>query len=148
MRTLGELASVDIGAVTGANDFFLLRAGEHRELSEELLRPTVSKAVHVRGARFCASDFEQLLEASIRCRLFVADEGTPAELLATARRFLSRGERLGVHKRYKCRVREPWWTVPLPTHGVADLFLTYCSSAYPRGFRATALPAVLMLRGT
>jgi adenine-specific DNA methylase len=34
--------------------------------------------------------------------------------------------------RYKCRVREPWWAVPLPKHGAPALFLTYCSSEYPR----------------
>ena len=92
---VGGSDSVDIGAVTGANNFFLLRAGEHPELSEELLRPTVSKAVHVRGARLRPSDFRQLLATNVRCQLFVADLQTPPELLETARSFLAEGEKLG-----------------------------------------------------
>lgn len=132
VESLGALASVDIGAVTGANDFFLLRAGEHPKLAEELLRPTVSKAIHVRGARLDGADFERLLLAGARCRLFVARDDTPPALLEGARAFLAQGRRRGVDKRYKCRVREPWWSVPMPKHGVPSLLLTYCASEYPR----------------
>ena len=115
--TLGQLASVDIGAVTGANDFYLLAADEEPQLARELLRPTISKAMHVRGARFTADDFDRLAAGGGRARMFVANADTPEELLATASAYLQRGKKRGIHERYKCRVRDPWWAVPLPKQG-------------------------------
>jgi hypothetical protein len=132
VTTLGQLASVDIGAVTGANDFFLLAADEEPGLAAELLRPTISKAMHVRGARFAPADLDRLLDAGTRARMFVAAKDTPDELLSSADAYLQRGKKRDIHKRYKCRVRDPWWAVPLPKQGAPDLFLTYCASEHPR----------------
>ena len=132
VRPLGSHASVDIGAVTGANDFFLLRASDEPAISAELLRPAVSKAAHISGAVFSRADFERLREADKRCMLFVAPRETPGEMLATAARYLARGISAGIDQRYKCRVRTPWHAVPVPRHGVPDLFLTYCASEHPR----------------
>lgn len=129
---LGAVASVHIGAVTGANDFFLLKDGEEPGMASDLLRPAVSKATHVRGARFTASDFAELRERQTRCLLFVTEKETPQELLDTATPHLRRGEAAGIPARYKCRVREPWHAIPLPKHGAPDLFLTYCASEFPR----------------
>lgn len=130
--TLGTRAQVDIGAVTGANDFFLLAADEEPTLAPSLLRPAISKAMHVKGAQFTDDDYTRLRDAGVRCRLFVARKDLAADDLATATTYLRRGEELGIHERYKCRVRQPWWAVPLPKHGAPALFLTYCSSEHPR----------------
>lgn len=132
VQPLGARGAVDIGAVTGANDFFLLAAGEQPNMAEELVRPAVSKAAHVRGAQFVESDYERLVQAGARCRFFIARADTSKELLASAHPYLQRGEREGIDKRYKCRVRKPWWAVPLPKRGAPDLFLTYCAAEFPR----------------
>ena len=132
VSSLGVIASVDIGAVTGANDFFLLREGQEPDLAPELLRPAVSKAVQISGARFTSSDFDRLREQQARCLFFVTDKRTPQSLLDTAQAHLRRGEADGIPERYKCRVRKPWHAVPLPKHGTPDLFLTYCAAEFPR----------------
>jgi adenine-specific DNA-methyltransferase len=132
VHTLGALASVDIGAVTGGNDFFLLSDEHRRAVARELQRATVSKAVHIAGARFAAEHLTALDERGARMWLFVAEGETEKALLQTAQEYLTVGEDLGVADRYKCRVRNPWWAVPLPKAGVADIFLTYCSNVHPR----------------
>lgn len=129
---LGEIGSVDIGVVTGANEFFLRREGEEPGMSRELLKPAVSKAAQVRGARFATRDLEALRTAGARCLLFVAEKHTPDEVLETAKHYLRRGEGDDIPDRYKCRVREPWFALPLPRYPVPDLFLTYCSAEFPR----------------
>lgn len=129
---LGTQGSVDIGVVTGANDFFLLTDDEEPGLADELLRPAVSKAAHVRGARLGYEDWVALRDRGARCKMFVVDGDTDPRLLATASGYLSRGELQAVPERYKCRVRRPWWALPLPKHGVPDLLLTYCAAEYPR----------------
>ncbi len=71
-RRLGELASVGIGYVTGANDFFhIKRASEQRrELPSEYLSRTVFRAKAFRGVRFTEIDWQ-----------LAADEGTAGYLL-------------------------------------------------------------------
>jgi len=129
---LGACADVDIGAVTGANDFFLLTDDEAKTLASELLHPVVSKAMHIRGARYGLDDHEQLAVAGRKMQLFVARASTPPDVIATAEPRLEAGRKAGIHTRYKCRVRDPWWAVPLPRRGQPDLLLTYCASEHPR----------------
>lgn len=129
---LGQIASVDIGAVTGANEFFLLTDKDATGLDPGLLRPTVSKAIHLRGASLTATEIRRLRASGQRMLMFVAEADTPDAVLSTARSYIRRGERAGLHKRYKCRVRDPWWSVPLPKQGPPDLLLTYCSNRHPR----------------
>lgn len=129
---LGDCAEVDIGAVTGANDFFLLAESETEELASELLHPAVSKAIHIRGAQYAPADHEQLIASGHKGLLFVARKDTPTSVIATAAAYLEAGRKAEVHTHYKCRVREPWWAVPLPRRGKPDLLLTYCASEHPR----------------
>lgn len=130
--TFGDWGSVNIGAVTGANKFFLVSDPEQGEIPEELLRPAVSKARQIPGARFQERDYQLLRESGEKARIFIANQATDEALLRRARPFLRRGEHEGLPARYKCRVRRPWWAVPLPIQGAPDLFLTYFASEHPR----------------
>lgn len=131
VRLLGDIASVDIGAVTGANDFFLVR-GDDGRVPARFLRSAASKAVHVRGARLTGADVEQLTAAGKPMHILAVDPAHPHDDLADLEQYLEFGRQGGVPERYKCRVREPWWAVPLPKHGVPDALMTYCSSDHPR----------------
>ena len=62
-----------------------------------------------------------------RTHLFYPSADKPS---AAARRYIEQGERDGVHEAYKCRVRTPWWRVPLLP--AADLFLTSMNHDTPR----------------
>lgn len=129
---LGTLADVGIGAVTGANDFFLLAAAEADGLAPDLLRPAVSKAAQIRGARFRPEDHERLLILGRKAMMFVANGNTSAASLKTARSYIRRGREAGIDQRYKCRVRDAWWAVPLPKMAPPDMLLTYCANKHPR----------------
>ncbi len=130
---LGDLASVDIGAVTGANSFFVRSADRVLGLPEDVLRPAVSKASHVRGARFRAADLEALDRSAAPSRMIVLDARSDGHLPPNVQELVAEGEQERIHERYKCRVRSPWWALPLAQ--VADppaLFLTYMSNDFPR----------------
>ncbi len=132
VQSLGSFASVDIGIVTGANKFFLLTQTEAAELDDRLLQPAIGKAVQLAGARFAAADHQNLLAAGRPALMFAASREWPDRVLRTADRHISRGEEEGFHERYKCRIRDPWWELPLPRGGPPDLLLTYCSNDHPR----------------
>jgi adenine-specific DNA-methyltransferase len=132
VQRLGSLASVDIGIVTGANKFFLLGEREAAKLDGRLLQPAIGKAVQLAGARFADQDHQSLLASGRPALMFAASRELPKRVLGTAADHISRGEAEGFHERYKCRIRDPWWELPLPSGGPPDLLLTYCANEYPR----------------
>lgn len=131
VAALGTLASVDIGAVTGANDFFLVPGNDAR-VPERFLRPAVSKAAHIAGARFTSADHRRLSVQRKPMHMVVIDRHHAQQDLADVEPYLALGDASGISGRYKCRVRSPWWSVPLPKHGTPAAFMTYCSSEHPR----------------
>lgn len=112
---------LSLGAVTGANSYFTLSLQQVRELGlapSDLLRISPPGSTHLRSLSLTRSAMVALDAAGARTLLFRPE--TPSD---GALRYIVEGERLGIHERYKCRVRAPWWRVPLTTR--ADLFVTY-----------------------
>lgn len=132
INRLGELAGVDIGTVTGANSFFLLSREAAKAVHPALLRPVVSRAAHVRSARFTNADYRTLVESGAPCQLLLADEAMPGEAIASIEDRLLAGEADDLHLRNKCRARNPWWAVKPPRRPIPDLFMTYCAHEHPR----------------
>lgn len=124
---LGTWGRTYLGAVTGANGFFALTATEARGLpAADLLPISPPGARHLRGLAFTAEDWRAAVAAGARAQLFRPRD----RLSAAARRRVAAGEAAGVATAYKCRVRAPWWQVPLVE--VPDLFLTYMNHDRPR----------------
>jgi adenine-specific DNA-methyltransferase len=120
---LGALASVDIGFVSGANNFFILSLddAERRGLPADILTATVRRPGDVPG--LLAS------EGQVRLLLDLARRPEPSDDHVVA--YLAEGEAWGIAQRYKCRVRRPWYAVPLP-RSKPDAFLPYMSHLGPR----------------
>lgn len=120
---LGALASVDIGFVSGANDFFVLSPAdaEKRGLPRRLLTPTLRRPGDVPG----------LLASGGEVRLLLDLAGCPEIDDVSLLEYLAEGEATGIADRYKCRVRRPWYAVPLP-RTKPDAFLPYMSHFGPR----------------
>ena len=73
MTTLGGLAKINIGVVTGANDFFLLTEEERRErgLKVSSLLPCLTKFSYCQSHfRYCCSDQDRARENGSRIWLF------------------------------------------------------------------------------
>ena len=131
--TLGSIASVDVGSVTGSNDFFTLTAAEltHAGLPAEVIVPVVCKARDVVGAVYCRADHLATIDAGRKAFLLaLSDQDSEASLPPAVKVYLATGRRLGVPEGYKCRVRRRWFAVPAT--GVPTAFLTYMSNDAPR----------------
>lgn len=128
---LGELGDLTNGYVTGDNNFFHRKKCECAELSPAWLLPTVRSATSLRGVSFAAEDIEEL-ESKGRAHHLL---NLPADDLFTRGSaeidaIIAAGEKQGVHRRYKCRCREPWWRVPGAQ--VPDVFVPYMIGHEPR----------------
>jgi adenine-specific DNA-methyltransferase len=133
VNALGSLATVDIGVVTGANDFFIRSRSELKalRLDPKLFRTAISRATDIEGARFSKRDVKELDARGRPTALLVAGGANP-RALETVESLIRAGEKDKLHKRYKCRIREPWYALRLPKRGAPDAFLTYMNNAFPR----------------
>lgn len=119
-----------LGAVTGNNGFFTLDRQQVRALGlpeSELLPISPPGSRHLQGLAFTADDWASLADQGARCYLFRPANGG---LSSAAAGYIDRGKRQRVHQAYKCRMREPWWRVPLAPR--PDLLFTYMSHDRPR----------------
>jgi adenine-specific DNA-methyltransferase len=113
--TLWDWGETTLGMVTGNNRYFALSPARVTELGL-----TPSDVIPVSPAR------RELGRMGKSTHLFrPASDPSPA-----AQAYIAGGEAAGVHDAYKCRVRSPWWRVPLVS--APDLFLTYMNADTPR----------------
>jgi adenine-specific DNA-methyltransferase len=118
-----------LGVVTGNNKFFALspaRMVELRLAPSDLLQLSPPDSRHLRGLTFGAAALNELGRQGSATYLFrPSAEPSPAGWA-----YIEAGETANVHTAYKCRIRKPWWRVPLVPP--ADLLLTYMNADTPR----------------
>ena len=127
-RPLGQVGKASIGFVSGANEFFVLTPKEAAalRLPQESLRLALVRARQIPGLVITQKDVATMEVEDQRCLLWL-----PGPVLTRSEQaYVLRGEAEGIHERYKCRVRTPWYVVPGVT--VPEAFLTYMSYAVPR----------------
>ena len=128
--TLNDWGETDLGMVTGNNRYFTMSFDSVREWDipeRELMRISPPSSRHLRGLMFGKQSWDRMRLDHAAVYLF---RPTGANLSDGARRYIEHGESLGVQNAYKCRVRSPWWRVPLVK--TPDLFLTYMNHIAPR----------------
>jgi adenine-specific DNA-methyltransferase len=130
--TLGQIASVGIGYVTGKNAFFHLSQDEvlQYRIPEAFLQASLLRSGVIQGLRVSRSDWNGLRKAGEKVYLLNLPKIPASKLPKSVQDYLREGEHQRVHTNYKCSVREPWYWVP---HGrPAAAFLTYMSGEAPR----------------
>lgn len=118
-----------LGMVTGNNRYFALspqRVAELGLLPSDVVPLSPPGSRHLRGLSFTQAALVGLGAQGSATWLFrPGAEPSPAAL-----DYIEAGVVTGVEKAYKCRVRSPWWRVPLVPP--ADLLLTYMNADTPR----------------
>lgn len=111
---LGTLAEVDVGVVTGRNEFFVVTpADAKRHGISRWCEPMIGRSAQIPGVTLTSGEFEALRASDSRCLLVRLPERPLEQLSVQARDYIALGERNGAHQGYKCRIRLPlWWTVP------------------------------------
>jgi hypothetical protein len=125
---LGQIGKASIGFVSGANEFFVLTPKDAAvlRLPKRSLRPALVRARQIPSFEITQRDITAMQEENQRCVLWLPRRSlTRAEAI-----YAKTGEAKGIHKRYKCRVRTPWYMVPGVI--VPEAFLTYMSDTVPR----------------
>jgi adenine-specific DNA-methyltransferase len=124
-RRLGDFASVGIGYVSGANNFFHLRPSqaERFQIPQQLLHETVRNARVLPERNLTPSVVSKWVREDAPVYLLKLPKST--EIPSSVRSYLDTSEGRAAREAYKCRVRTPWYSVP--DVQVPDFFLTYMS---------------------
>lgn len=126
-----ELFDTNVGIVSGENSFFLLNKNEvdENKLSSSI-RKIVSRTDQLKGIVFSAEDFEDRVREGKKVFLFDVSDGEVESLTKAQRRYIRKGEELGVDENYKCRIRKHWFCVPISWEPTG--FIIRQAGAFPR----------------
>jgi adenine-specific DNA-methyltransferase len=113
IKPCADVMDVDVGIVTGRNEFFMLNK---EVIAKWELKPYTTKVVgrsnHLKGIVYNKADFEQNVEANYPVQLFLpADKDYSAQPEAS-RKYIAYGEAMEFHTGYKCKIRKRWYITP------------------------------------
>lgn len=127
---LGRYATVEVGITTGANSFFTVPRAIVEEFDlHPFVRPMVGRSVQVESLRFTTADWQRNCGNAARAHLLVFP-GQEVLAHAGARAYIEAGEAEGLHKGYKCGIRDDWFAVA--SLKVSEALFIRRNNAFPK----------------
>ncbi len=127
--SLKQWGETYIGCVTGNNNFFAINRETARKYAipeSDLIGLTPPGSRHLRGLSFDKLAWSELSSKGAKTYLLAPGDCPAAGTL----NYIDVGRKEQVDRAYKCKIRKPWFKVPLVQK--ADLFLTYMDAQRPR----------------
>lgn len=113
IRRFKDVASVDVGIVTGANKFFLVTDAVVDEFGlQKWAHPMFGRSDHVQGVVYDAKSHEANRNRELPTNFLWFKDAPFDKLPKRVKEYILGGEIEKLHERYKCRIRSPWYTVP------------------------------------
>lgn len=107
-----DIAKVDVGIVTGANNFFLVSDDVVKNYKlDKWAHPMFGRSEHCPGVIY---DENQHIANAAKGKPtnFLWFQESTEKIDTAAKAYIELGEKQELHTRYKCSVRSPWYTVP------------------------------------
>lgn len=127
----GDILDVDVGLVTGRNEFFMLKEEQVKKWGlEKYIIPVASKSNQLKGITFSEADFTANSKAQNSIYLFIPPNVEFDELPAACQKYIHYGEENEFHLGYKTRIRKRWYITP--SLWVPDAFALRQVGDYPK----------------
>lgn len=127
----GEILEVDVGLVTGRNEFFMMKEEQVKEWNlENYTIPVTSKSNQLKGITFSENDFRENSRAQKAVYLFLPPDEDFEQLPEVCQNYIKYGEEQGFNTGYKTRIRKRWYITP--SRWVPDAFALRQVSDYPK----------------
>lgn len=104
---------MDVGIVTGFNDYFVLtekQVGEHKLV--DVTRRLVGRSNNLQGLIFQESDWQATADKNAGAFLLDIPKPSLSPLSEAVTQYVAHGEAIQAHTGFKCRNRKPWYVVP------------------------------------
>ena len=122
---------VDVGIVTGRNEFFMLNKEQIGQWKlKKYLKQVVGKSNHLQGLSFNENDFESITNSNRNVHLFYPPDREYSKLPKIPREYIDFGEMNNFNKGYKCRIRKRWYITP--SIRIPDAFALRQVNGYPK----------------
>jgi adenine-specific DNA methylase len=113
IKRFSDIASVDVGIVTGANKFFLVPDSTVEKFAlQKWAHPMFGRSYHVKGIIYSEKDHQTNKQSGLPANFLWFPEDQIEKLPTNARKYLDIGLSQNIHMRYKCRNRPVWYSVP------------------------------------
>lgn len=113
IKKFSEIASVDVGIVTGANKFFLVPDSTVEEHAlQRWTHPMFGRSAHVRGLIYSDKDHIANKADGLPANFLWFQEEQIEKLPKNVMKYLDIGLSEKLHTRFKCRTRKIWYKVP------------------------------------
>lgn len=112
VHKFSNIADVDVGIVTGANNFFLIdnETVEKYGLAN-FVHPMFGRSEHCKGVIYNEAQHQQNANNGNPTNFLYLEENYE-DLPEQIQEYIEYGESQELHTRYKCRIRKPWYKVP------------------------------------
>lgn len=129
--TCGDIMEVDVGLVTGRNEFFMLKEEQVKNWNlEDYTIPVVSKSNQLKGITFSEIDFAGNSSAQNSIHLFIPPNQDFDDLPEVCQKYIRYGEEQGFNLGYKTKIRKRWYITP--SLWVPDAFALRQVGDYPK----------------
>ena len=126
-----DVLDVDVGLVTGRNEFFMMKEEQVEKWNlEEYTIPVTSKSNQLKGITFSEDDFKENSKAQKAVYLFLPPDEDFEKLPEACQKYIKYGEEQGFNTGYKTRIRKRWYITP--SRWVPDAFALRQVSDYPK----------------
>lgn len=127
----GAIMEVDVGLVTGRNEFFMLNEEQVNEWGlKKYTIAVVSKSKQLKGITFTEKDFYSNSKAQNPIYLFIPPNEDFEKLPKACQKYIEYGEQHGFNTGYKTRIRKRWYITP--SLWVPDAFALRQVGDYPK----------------
>ncbi|KQQ98481.1 modification methylase [Arthrobacter sp. Leaf145] len=129
---LGSIARFSVSTVTGANNYFCVDSDQLADFEmEQWALPLLPRARFAPGLVYSKDEQKAIAEDGQVAWLlsFSSDKPSPESTMLPSS-YLKQGLQQEIDLRFKCRVRTPWYRVPVVPAG--ELLLSKRSNHYPR----------------
>jgi adenine-specific DNA-methyltransferase len=133
----GDVLDVDVGIVTGDNNFFILneKTVADRDLTG-YTRRVVTRSNHLEGGIFSNTDWCKNVSNQYPAFLLNAPDADLSELPEQVSNYVRFGEENAINQGYKCRIRKRWYIVP--SVWIPEAFMLRQVHGYPKLILNTA----------
>ncbi len=126
-----DIMEVDVGLVTGRNEFFMLKEDQVKQWKlKPYTIPVASKSNQLKGITFSESDFSENSKAQNSIHLFIPPNEDFEKLPKVCQKYIEYGEQQGFNTGYKTRIRKRWYITP--SLWVPDAFALRQVGDYPK----------------
>lgn len=127
----GDILDVDVGLVTGRNEFFMLKEEQVKEWGlGKYTIPVTSKSNQLKGVTFSEQDFATNSKVQNSIHLFMPPNEEFEDLPDVCQKYIRYGESKGFNTGYKTRIRKRWYITP--SLWIPDAFALRQVGDYPK----------------